>query len=546
MRQLFSFLLFFTASLNLLSQSTILFKWVNGVDTLNQTGTYGTKGVASANNIPGARENSITWVDNSSNLWLLGGHGYSAYSTQGYLNDLWKYDTLSMQWTWMSGTDTINKTGSYGTLMSASAYNYPGSRQNSVTWKDNSGNLWLFGGNGFASVGGLDFLNDLWKYDITSNEWTWMSGSKNPDQVGSYGTQGVPSANNIPGARFGSLAWFENNHLWLFGGQGNISNNQVRFNDLWKYDIATNMWTWVSGSNTTDQNGTYGAKTVASVSNIPGARQASAAWTDNSNNFWLFGGYGFPASGNHSYLNDLWRYNVSTSEWTWMSGTDTINQPAIYGTKGVAFPNNISGGRQMSIPWKDKSGDLWMFGGWGYIGPPFGRLNDLWKYNIASNQWTWIGGTNLKDQNGIYGTQSVSSASNIPGARRMSISWTDKTGNFWLFGGNGYDKLGNLGLLNDLWQITFSTATGISDEFNNEYFNIYPNPFFSFTTLQADNKIKDATLTLYNLYGQQIKEIKNISGQTVVLSRDNLASGLYFLRLTQDKVIATKKLIITD
>ena len=53
----------------------------------------------------------------------------------------------------------------------------------------------------------------------------------------------------------------------------------------------------MSGSNATNQNGVYGTKGVASSSNAPGARQLAVSWTDNSGNLWLFGGYGYPASG---------------------------------------------------------------------------------------------------------------------------------------------------------------------------------------------------------------------------------------------------------
>lgn len=77
--------------------------------------------------------------------------------------------------------------------------------------------------------------------------------------------------------------------------------------------------------------------------------------------------------------------------------------------------------------------------------------------------------------------------------------------------------------------------------------SIYPNPFSSLTTLHTDNLFKNATLTVYNSFGQQVKQLKNIFGQTITLHRDNLPSGLYLLRLTQDsKVIATEKLLITD
>jgi hypothetical protein len=52
-----------------------------------------------------------------------------------------------------------------------------------------------------------------------SNEWTWMSGSDTVLEAGSYGTKGVPSPDNVPGGRYGSVAWTDRTgDLWLFGG----------------------------------------------------------------------------------------------------------------------------------------------------------------------------------------------------------------------------------------------------------------------------------------------------------------------------------------
>jgi Chitobiase/beta-hexosaminidase C-terminal domain len=60
-------------------------------------------------------------------------------------------------------------------------------------------------------------------------------------------------------------------------------------------------------------------------------------------------------------------------------------------------------------------------------------------------------------------------ASNFPGSRYNAASWMDSEGNFWLFGGQGYDGSGTLGVLNDLWKMiqilpqatpTFSVAAG--------------------------------------------------------------------------------------
>ena len=78
-------------------------------------------------------------------------------------------------------------------------------------------------------------------------------------------------------------------------------------------------------------------------------------------------------------------------------------------------------------------------------------------------------------------------------------------------------------------------------------FHIYPNPFSTQITLQTDKFFKEATLTVYNLQGQTVKQIDNLSGQTIIFNRGNLPSGLYFIRLTEEnKVIAADKLVITD
>ncbi|MFN0189441.1 MAG: T9SS type A sorting domain-containing protein [Bacteroidia bacterium] len=93
------------------------------------------------------------------------------------------------------------------------------------------------------------------------------------------------------------------------------------------------------------------------------------------------------------------------------------------------------------------------------------------------------------------------------------------------------------------------TITGIDDilQSANTSINIFPNPFSSSTNLQSDQFFNNATLTVYNSIGQQVKQIKNISGQTVIFKRDNLPVGLYYIRLTLDnKVFFTDKLIITD
>ncbi len=94
-----------------------------------------------------------------------------------------------------------------------------------------------------------------------------------------------------------------------------------------------------------------------------------------------------------------------------------------------------------------------------------------------------------------------------------------------------------------------NSITLSADEFNwqEPEIHIYPNPFSNATTFHLTNNLKHACLTVYNLFGKQVKQIKNLSGLKITLNRDNLTSGLYSTLLSQDnKIISRNMLVITD
>ena len=275
--------------------------------------------------------------------------------------------------------------------------------------------------------------------------WTWINGSD------TIGAPGIAASSNTPGARQGAITWTDAlGNLWLMGGVGLASNSQGFLNDLWKYDHATNRWTWIKGSNQLNQSGIYGEQGIAAVSNTPGARQEAVSWTDASGNFLLMGGYGYGSSTNSTgVLNDLWKYNIVTNEWTWIKGSNLINQTGVYGIQGIAATSNIPGGRYGAVSWKDAFGKLWLMGGSASTSASY--MNDLWKYDPATNQWTWMKGSSQPNQLGLYGTRGVAAVSNTPGARAGAVSWTDASGNLWLMGGYGNSAK------NDLWKYNPAT-----------------------------------------------------------------------------------------
>ncbi len=438
-------------------------------------------------------------------------------------------DCAHDDWTWIAGVDIAGSTltqPQYGSFPSTPPStepnpftNTPGARYGASGWTDKSGNRWLFGGDGWELTGSatpdtLDaVMNDTWVcvtegdycqwqlvggYDPTvagvpPNQTTVgaevIANAQHEGQTGSFTT---PSA---PPARLGAATWTDvNGDFWLFGG----SYQGKYLNDVWKvnassytgvnppnsYTGTAPTWSLQAGTEQLDVIGVY----PPSPNPYPGARINALTWTDASGNFWMFGGYGWDSAGLLGYLSDLWEFSAGT--WTFVSGATLANQGGVYGTPGTASGTNAPGGRHEAAGWTDASGNLWMFGGEGQDGntppTPNGVLNDLWFYNIASAEWTFVAGSTTANQTGDYPAQTVvgpntttGAASTcglsagltvmgnvvcspvtlsgaFPGSRWGASSWVDAGGNFWLFGGWGLDSTGTNGngALNDLWVYT--------------------------------------------------------------------------------------------
>ena len=448
-KRAFVFLFLFSPLSGALAQ-TSEWTWMGGSNLPGKFGIYGTKGIADPGNIPGGRSGAIQWQDADGSFWLMGGFGNASTGT-GNLNDLWMYAPGTNSWTWESGDNTINPASVYGTMGVADPANKPGGRSQSSSFGDASGNLWLMGGyNGSGS------LNDLWMFTPSTAQWIWVSGDKTINKPGVYGTKTVAAPGNKPGARYASASCVDaNGDFWLFGGYGFGTTTANNFlNDLWKFTPSTSQWTWISGDNSAGQAGVYGTKGTPDAANKPGARYSSVMWTDASGNIWLFGGNGFALSnvGVGGTLNDLWMFSPATGQWTWISGDNAINITGVYGTMGTASVTNKPGGRYAPVLWQNTDGTIYLFGGSGYaFNTTLGSLSDLWKLNPSTAEWTWMGGSKIVAQKGIYGTAGSPSSTNIPGARYTASGWKDAGGKLWLFGGNGIGSTTASGYLNDLW-----------------------------------------------------------------------------------------------
>ena len=334
---------------------------------------------------PSRRYLPVAWTDNAGNAYVFGGWNGSTY-----LNDLWRFNGIV--WFQVIANGTVGS---------------PSGRDGAVSWTDNAGNAYVFGGYHDYS-----YLNDLWKFNGTSwspvtNEgtqpsvrsgavaWTdnagngyvfggeygpylndlWKFDGTNWFQVIANGAVGSPSGRN------GAVAWTDNaGNAYVFGGY-----SRTYINDLWKITNNT-MWTQLTN-----------------IANAPSARYDSVSWNDSFGNAYVFGG-----RNGSIYLNDLWKFNGIS--WFQVIDNGTLNSPSV---------------RSGAVAWTDNAGNSYMFGGWN--GSTY--YNDLWKFN--GKVWFQV------FANGIVGS---------PSGRYQAVTWTDNIGNAYVFSGN------NGSYINDLWR----------------------------------------------------------------------------------------------
>jgi len=230
----------------------------------------------------------------------------------------------TVSWTWIGGETGTGNFGRYGTLNQTSPESVPGGRQYSAAWVGSSSLVYLFGGVGGGNPD-LSYFNDLWTFNLTSHEWTWIGGSSEADQPGVYGTVGTGSPANTPGSRYRSAYWqTDEQHFWLFGGLGYDRNaNFGPMNDMWMYDTESRVWTWVSGNDTVNAGTIYGAEGVFGPSYNPGSRGSASFWLGADGTFWLFGG----ENNLGDSVSDLWSFNPTTLQWAYRGGSQLVNQP---------------------------------------------------------------------------------------------------------------------------------------------------------------------------------------------------------------------------
>lgn len=173
----------------------------------------------------------------------------------GLRNDIWIYDSQSIQWTEVFPLASPD-------IRQSHAMCYDPVYHKVIMFGGYSGSTYHFG--------------DTWVYDYSINLWTEL-----------YPT-------NSPSARYGANMAYDhiNQRIILFGGR-----NTTIMGDTWAYYYGNNTWVELSTSGNPDTRYWHGM-----------------AYDSDTNKVVVFGGRHLGAPG--EALDDTWVFNPSSNEWT--------------------------------------------------------------------------------------------------------------------------------------------------------------------------------------------------------------------------------------
>lgn len=352
----------------------------------------------SPNFLPEARAYSRIVSNLGDYLYLFGGadkevDGDCASTLSNELNTLWRYQISTDAWTVVSaqvaltagGLEAENQAGDY--VNADLSLRFPMARaRHAMTYDKNRNAIWMFGG--FSGSGGL---NDLWKFDIAADRWELIDGTN------SQGVDAVFSGTPRPGSVYGHDMVIDlNGNLWMFGGEMQIGGSSGLSQDMWKFTINSSgdggIWSHEKGSQTLDQGGVSGTQGQADAGNVPGGRKYFAMDISENNLIWMMGGRARSTANVESNLGDLWKFNPSTLEWTFVTGATTDNTDETFidnFTKGEITSMHIGSRKHFDMT-IDESGTIWLFGG--MLNANTRKGKDLWKFDSNTGVFTFISG----------------------------------------------------------------------------------------------------------------------------------------------------------
>jgi hypothetical protein len=278
----------------------------------------------------------------------------------------------------------------------------------------------------------------------------------------------------------------------------------------------------------------------------------------------------------------MWKYNISTNQWSWENGLSIADGNAQYGTLNVPDPSNSPSARYGLTMSLLDSGRVLMFGGLAIFGSSWstGYTNDLWLYDFAMG--TGISSPTQQAQNlvasAITATSAQLTCTKGTGTKRLmvirksplygtnplpaNVAFTPNTvfgngqllatGVYAIYADTGnsvvvtnlqpnstysaavfeYNQMGSTFsyLITPIVSTTFTTtlSSGVGQMPNEIKFAAWPNPFSGDIQVQLPQNADN--LIVSDMFGRHIQTITHLQGGSRLSLGSNLAPGIYLLQ----------------
>jgi len=256
---------------------------------------------------PGCRENNGVVIGDSSRVYLFGG-----YNGNSWLNDLWMFDIETKKWSCIQESSDNNNNGGAGDAASLIAGSGGPSRRFGYVSVVHDNKFVLFGG-----FDGTRWLNDMFEFDLGTNQWKTVRASGALPSVRScpawakddthvyihggydgverkadffacdlstYTWSELPCKGTPPSPRYFHSCCIHGNKLYTYGGY----SGSERLADMFAYDFETNHWSEVDCTN----------------GECPSGRSSLVAQV-YENSLYIFGGYN-----GVTVLNDFYKFRL--------------------------------------------------------------------------------------------------------------------------------------------------------------------------------------------------------------------------------------------
>ena len=148
-----------------------------------------------------------------------------------------------------------------------------------------------------------------------------------------------------------------------------------------------------------------------------------------------------------------------------------------------------------------------------------GNLTEIHEYGWDSENYDWV----------RSGRKDFTYSTDGNKAESIEYIW-DKETNDWII----YSKT-----------VYFRSElrTSISKNIIDLNYIVYPNPFTDYTTIKLSDAVHTQKIELIDIHGRILRTIDNVISNSVTIHRENLPSGIYFIRIHSDKTYVKKVII---